>query len=338
MPKTAFITGITGQDGAYLSDFLLDKGYTVHGLRRRSSSSNIDRLSTHIEKGLCLHYGDMTDAANIMRLVGDIQPDEIYNFAAQSHVHISFDVPEYTGNSVGLGNLRILEAVRILGMEKHVKFFQASSSELFGAVKISPQNETTPFYPRSPYAIAKLYAYWMTVNYREAYGIFAANGIMFNHESPMRNPEFVTRKVNLAVSRISKGLQDSLYLGNLDARRDWSHAKDIVQGAWKILQHPTPEDFVLASGVAHSVRQLVEKAFQQVDINIEWSGSGQDEIGRDSKTGKVIIRIDKKFMRPTEVDNLLGNSSKAKEILGWATKITFDDLIKEMVASDLKFS
>jgi GDPmannose 4,6-dehydratase len=336
MPKTAFITGVTGQDGAYLSEFLLSKNYVVHGLQRRSSLPNTERIEQQSRNGLILHYGDMSDGTNIIRLVNDIQPDEIYNFGAQSHVHVSFDTPEYTGNVDGLGTLRLLESIRILGLEKKTRFFQASTSELFGKTEVSPQNEQTPFYPRSPYAIAKLYAYWTTINYREAYGMHACNGILFNHESPLRGEEFVTRKITMAVARISKGLQDCLFLGNLEAKRDWSHAKDIVEGVHQIIQHDTPDDFVLASGVAHSVRELAVTAFNEVGIQIEWVGKGVDEIGINSSNGKKVVAIDKKYFRPTEVDNLLGDLTKAKNILGWKSKISFHELIKEMVSADLQ--
>lgn len=335
-PKIALITGITGQDGAYLSNLLLHKGYQVHGLRRRASLPNTDRLHSQIDKGLILHYGDMTDAGNIIRLVNDIKPDEIYNLAAQSHVHVSFDSPEYTANADGLGALRILEAIRILGMEQKTRFFQASTSELFGKVKASPQNEDTPFYPRSPYAVAKLYAYWTAVNYREAYGIYAVNGILFNHESPLRGEEFVTRKITLTAARISKGLVDCLYLGNLDAKRDWSHAQDMMDGVWAMLQQPTAGDYVLASGVAYSVREFTTLAFAELGVDIEWSGSGVDEVGRNKANGQIIVRIDPQYFRPTEVDFLLGDSTRAKQILKWEPKISFSDLVREMVQMDLK--
>lgn len=334
--KIALITGITGQDGAYLSNLLIHKGYIVHGLRRRASLPNTDRLHSQMDKGLILHYGDMTDAGNIIRLVKDIQPDEIYNLAAQSHVHVSFDSPEYTANADGLGALRILEAIRILGLEKKTRFFQASTSELFGKVKSSPQNEDTPFYPRSPYAVAKLYAYWTAVNYREAYGIYAVNGILFNHESPLRGEEFVTRKITLTAAKISKGLEDCLYLGNLDAKRDWSHAQDMMDGVWAMLQQPAPNDYVLASGVAYSVREFAELAFAELGITIEWSGAGADEVGRNIATGQIIVRIDPQYFRPTEVDFLLGDATRAKQILKWTPKISFADLVREMVKLDVK--
>ena len=333
--KTALITGITGQDGAYLSNLLLNKGYSVHGLQRLSSIPNTDRLHAQLDKGLKLHRGDMTDNGSLLRVLSETAPDEIYNLAAQSHVHVSFDIPEYTGNAVGPGALRMLEAIRLLGMEKDTKFFQASTSELFGKVKTSPQNESTPFYPRSPYACAKLYAYWATVNYREAYGLFATNGILFNHESPLRGEEFVTRKITKAVAMISKGLQDCLLIGNLDATRDWSHAQDMMHGVWLMMQHETPDNFVLSSGVAVSVREFINRAFVEVGINIEWSGQGTDETGRDVRSGKVIIRVDPQHFRPTEVDNLLGDSGKAREVLKWKPQISFDDLVKEMVRADL---
>jgi GDPmannose 4,6-dehydratase len=336
MPKTAFITGITGQDGAYLSKLLLSKNYCVHGLQRRSSLPNTDRIEEQSKNGLVLHYGDMTDGTNIIRLINDIQPDEIYNLAAQSHVHVSFDTPEYTGNVDGLGALRVLEAIRILGLIKKTKFFQASSSELFGQAATSPQNETTPFYPRSPYAIAKLYAYWIVINYRQAYGIHASNGILFNHESPLRGEEFVTRKITMAVARISKGVQECLYLGNLDAKRDWSHAQDMIDGVYKIMQHNTPDDFVLASGVSYSVREFATIAFAEVGIQIEWVGCGADEVGINRANGQKIVGLDKKYLRPTEVENLLGDSTKAKNSLGWQPKISLNDLIKNMVQEDLR--
>lgn len=336
MPKTALITGITGQDGAYLSKLLLSKNYYVHGLQRRASLPNTDRIEEQSKNGLVLHYGDMTDGTNIIRLINEIQPDEIYNLAAQSHVHVSFDTPEYTGNVDGLGTLRVLEAIRILGLTKKTKFFQASSSELFGQAVTSPQNETTPFYPRSPYAIAKLYAYWMVINYRQAYGIHASNGILFNHESPLRGEEFVTRKITMAVARISKGVQECLYLGNLDAKRDWSHAEDIIDGVYNIMQHNTPDDFVLASGVAHSVREFATIAFAEAGIHIKWVGHGAEEIGINQANGQKIVGLDKKYLRPTDVENLLGDATKAKNSLGWQPKINLNDLIKNMVQEDLK--
>jgi GDPmannose 4,6-dehydratase len=334
--KTALITGITGQDGAYLSNLLLHKGYNVHGLRRRSSLPNTDRLHAQLDRGLNLHNGEMTDAGNIIRLINEIQPDEIYNLAAQSHVHVSFDTPEYTANADGLGTLRMLEAIRILGMEKKTRFFQASTSELFGKVKSSPQNEDTPFYPRSPYAVAKLYAYWTAVNYREAYGIYAVNGILFNHESPLRGEEFVTRKITLTAAKIARGFDDCLCLGNLDAKRDWSHAQDMMDGVWAMLQQPAANDYVLASGVAHSVREFTTLVFAELGITIEWSGSGADEVGRDQVSGKIIVQVDAQYLRPTDVDELVGDATRAKTLLNWAPKISFQDLIKEMVQMDIR--
>ena len=339
--KVALITGITGQDGAYLAEFLLDKGYEVHGIKRRASSFNTSRID-HLyrdphEKGrdLTLHYGDMTDSTNLIRIVQEVQPDEIYNLAAQSHVQVSFDSPEYTANADGIGVLRLLEAIRILGMEKKTKFYQASTSELFGKVQETPQKETTPFYPRSPYAAAKLYAYWICVNYREAYGMFACNGILFNHESPLRGETFVTRKITRAVSRISMGLQEKLYLGNMDSKRDWGHAKDYIEGMWRILQQDEPEDFVLATGVTTKVRDFVEMAFKHVNIEIRWEGTGVDEKGIDTKTGKVLVEVDPRYFRPTEVDLLLGDSAKAREKLGWKPKYDLEALVKDMMESDL---
>ena len=340
--KKALVTGITGQDGSYLAEFLINKGYEVHGIKRRSSSLNTARIDhlyeerTVPDRKLHLHYGDMTDATNLIRIIQSVQPDEIYNLAAQSHVQVSFETPEYTANADALGPLRILEAIRILGLEQKTKFFQASTSELYGATPVTPQNEQTPFYPRSPYGAAKLYAYWITINYREAYNMFAANGIMFNHESPVRGETFVTRKITRAAARIKLGLQDCLYLGNLDARRDWGHARDYVDAMWRILQQDTPEDFVLATGKTYSVREFVERTLAEVDVNIEWHGQGADEIGIDTQTGKTIIRIDPFYFRPTEVDRLLGDASKAKEKLGWEATTSFDDMVKEMVATDLE--
>ena len=340
-PKTALITGVTGQDGAYLAEFLLDKGYVVHGVKRRSSSFNTGRIDhlyrdTH-EKGLkfFLHYGDMTDATNLIRLVQEVQPDEIYNLAAQSHVQVSFETPEYTANSDGLGTLRLLEAIRILGLKDKSRFYQASTSELYGKVHETPQSETTPFYPRSPYGAAKLYAYWITVNYREAYGYHASNGILFNHESPLRGETFVTRKITRAVAAIELGHQEKLYLGNLDAKRDWGHARDYVDGMWKILQQPTADDYVLATGETHPVREFVELAFAEVGRKIAWKGKGVDEIGVDTKSGKTLIEVDPRYFRPTEVDLLLGDPSKAHRLLGWKHTTAFKDMVKEMVASDL---
>ncbi len=334
--KTALITGITGQDGAYLSELLLSKGYQVHGLRRRVSLPNTDRISHLLDKGLTLHYGDMTDTSNIIRLVSEIQPDEIYNLAAQSHFHISFDTPEYTSNADGIGVLRVLEAMRILGLQNTTRFFQASTSELFGKVVETPQTENTPFYPRSPYGVAKLYAYWMVRNYREAYGMFASNAIMFNHESPLRGDDFVTRKVTLSAARVSLGMAECLYIGNLDAKRDWGHARDYMDGVWKILQHNEPDDFILATGKNYTVRQLIEQAFSEVGITLEWSGIGVDEVGCNVSNGNIVVRVDPTHFRPTEVDVLCGDATKAKEKLGWQPTTHFHDLIKEMVASDLE--
>ena len=342
MTKKAFITGVTGQDGAYLADLLLRKGYEVHGIKRRSSSFNtarVDPLISEIhEENLRfqLHYGDMTDATNLIRLIQSIQPDEIYNLAAQSHVQVSFDTPEYTANADAMGTLRLLEAIRLLGLTKATRFYQASTSELYGKVQETPQSETTPFYPRSPYAAAKLYAYWITVNYREAYGIFASNGILFNHESPLRGETFVTRKITRAVAAIELGYLETLYLGNLDARRDWGHAKDYVEGMWRIVQHDEPDDFVLATGKMTTVRAFVEMAFAQTGRQIEWEGEGVDEIGRNARDGKVLVKIDPRYFRPTEVDELLGDPSKAKQKLGWTATTGLDDMVREMVASDLE--
>ena len=334
--KTALITGITGQDGAYLSEILLAKGYRVHGVQRRSSLPNTERIVHLKDKGLVLHYGDMTDSFGLYQILNKVAPDEVYNLAAQSHVHVSFDKPEYTANADGLGALRLLESIRHLGAEKEIRFFQASTSELFGNARTSPQSETTPFYPRSPYGVAKLYAYWMVVNYREAYGIFASNGIMFNHESPIRGEEFVTRKVTKAVAEIAHGQRDCLMIGNLDASRDWGHARDYMEGVWRILQHDRPDDFVLATGTAHTVRELITLAFSEVGIGIEWSGKGHEEIGRHSKTGDILVRVDPSQFRPTEVDALLGDASKAKEILNWTSTTSFRTLIQEMVERDLE--
>ncbi|MGQ3047746.1 MAG: GDP-mannose 4,6-dehydratase [Niveispirillum sp.] len=340
--KVALITGVTGQDGAYLSELLLSKGYIVHGLKRRSSSLNtarIDHLYQDIhEKDVRfqLHYGDLTDSTNLIRIVQETQPDEIYNLAAQSHVQVSFETPEYTANADGIGTLRLLEAIRILKLEEKTRFYQASTSELYGLVQEVPQRETTPFYPRSPYAAAKLYAYWITVNYREAYGMHASNGILFNHESPIRGETFVTRKITRAVAAIHHGKQDCLYLGNLDAKRDWGHARDYVEGMWRILQQEKAEDYVLATGETHTVREFVERAFGHVGKNIEWSGEGVDEIGRDAASGAVLVRIDPRYFRPTEVDLLLGDPAKAKEKLGWTHTTSFTDLVKDMVLSDVK--
>jgi len=339
--KTALITGITGQDGAYLAELLLGKGYTVHGIKRRSSSFNTGRIDNlyqdpHVNnRNFVLHYGDLSDSTNLIRIVQEVQPDELYNLAAQSHVKVSFETPEYTANSDALGTLRLLEAIRILGLEAKIRFYQASTSELYGLVQETPQTEGTPFYPRSPYAVAKLYAYWITINYREAYGLYASNGILFNHESPLRGETFVTRKITRAVAQISQGQQDCLYLGNLDAKRDWGHARDYVDGMWRILQHPEPDDFVLATGLTTSVRDFTQKAFAVAGIFLKWEGSGASEIGRDAESGSVRVRIDPAYYRPTEVDFLLGDASKAREKLGWVPKYELDQLIEEMVLSDL---
>jgi GDPmannose 4,6-dehydratase len=347
--KKALITGITGQDGAYLAEFLLNKGYEVHGIKRRASLFNTDRIDhlyqdpheTH--RRLVLHYGDMTDSSSLIRIIQQVQPDEIYNLAAQSHVAVSFEEPEYTANSDALGTLRVLEAIRILGLEKKTRFYQASTSELFGKVQEIPQKETTPFYPRSPYAAAKLYAYWITVNYREAYGMYACNGILFNHESPVRGETFVTRKITRALARIHLGLQDCLYLGNLDAKRDWGHAKDYVEMQWLMLQQQEPDDFVIATGEQYSVRDFVNAAANELGIRIKWQGKGMEEqgivaLGKGSQAsaGQVIVRVDPRYFRPTEVETLLGDPSKAKTKLGWTPKITFKELVEEMVREDLK--
>ncbi|WP_082167077.1 GDP-mannose 4,6-dehydratase [Methylobacterium aquaticum] len=339
--RIALITGVTGQDGAYLSELLLNKGYIVHGLKRRSSSFNTGRVE-HLyqdphesDQRYILHYGDMTDATNLIRIVQNVQPDEIYNLAAQSHVHVSFETPEYTANADALGTLRLLEAIRLLGLTKKTRFYQASTSELYGKVQETPQSETTPFYPRSPYAAAKLYAYWIVVNYREAYGIHASNGILFNHESPRRGETFVTRKITRAVAAIHLGIQDRLYLGNLDAKRDWGHARDYVEGMYRIIQHSTPDDYVLATGETVSVREFAEKAFAEIDKTIEWKGSGVDEIGIDAASGRVLVSIDPRYFRPTEVDLLMGDASKARKILGWEHKTSWRDLCSEMVREDI---
>jgi GDPmannose 4,6-dehydratase len=342
METRALITGVTGQDGAYLTEFLLKKGYRVWGIKRRSSSFNTGRVDSlyqdpHIgDPHFRLVHGDMTDATNLIRVVQEVQPDEIYNLAAQSHVHVSFETPEYTANADALGPLRILEAIRILGLEKKVRFYQASTSELYGKAAEVPQSEKTPFYPRSPYAAAKIYAYWITVNYREAYGMHASNGILFNHESPLRGETFVTRKITRAVASISLGLQDKLYLGNLDAKRDWGHARDYVKGMWAILQRDKPDDYVLATGETRTVREFVEAAFAVANYRVAWKGEGVSEIGVDAKTGRTLVEIDPKYFRPTEVDILLGDSSKARDILGWKPTVPFSELVKEMVAEDLK--
>ena len=342
MKKIALITGVTGQDGALLSEFLLKKNYEVHGVKRRSSSFNTARID-HLYKdpkeektNFFLHYGDLTDATNLIRLLKEVKPTEIYNLAAQSHVHVSFETPEYTANSDALGTLRLLEGIRILGLEKKIKFYQASTSELYGKVSVKLQNETTPFYPRSPYGVAKLYSYWITKNYREAYDIFASNGILFNHESSIRGETFVSRKIARAVAAIVNKKQKYLYLGNLNAKRDWGHAKDFVEGMWRIMQHKKPDDFILATSKAYSVKDFVELAFSFVDIKIEWSGSGLKEIGKNSKNGNTLVKIDSMYFRPAEVDYLRGDYSKAKKILGWKPKISFKELVKEMVEKELQ--
>jgi GDPmannose 4,6-dehydratase len=341
MTKKALITGVTGQDGAYLTEFLLGKGYEVHGIKRRTSLFNTDRID-HLyqdphetERRFILHHGDMTDSSSLVRIIQQVQPDEIYNLAAQSHVAVSFEEPEYTANSDALGALRILEAIRILGLEKKTRFYQASTSELFGLVQETPQKETTPFYPRSPYACAKLYAYWITVNYREAYGMYACNGILFNHESPVRGETFVTRKITRALARIKLGLQDCLFLGNMDAKRDWGHAKDYVEMQWLMLQQDHAEDFVIATGVQYSVRDFVNAAARELGMAIRWEGQGVDEKGYNSH-GKCIVAVDPRYFRPTEVETLLGDASKARDKLGWTPQISFDDLVAEMVREDLK--
>ena len=342
MKKVAFITGITGQDGAYLAELLLKKKYIAHGLKRRSSSFNTGRIDhlyqdPHVkEKNFFLHHGDLTDSTNLIRIIQMIQPDEIYNLAAQSHVQVSFETPEYTANADGIGTLRILEAIRLLNMVGKTKFYQASTSELYGMVQEVPQNEKTPFYPRSPYAVAKLYGYWITINYREAYNVFACNGILFNHESPVRGETFVTRKITRAVARISLGTQEKLYLGNLNAKRDWGHASDFVDGMWRMLQHEIPEDFVLATGISTTIREFTERAFAVVGISLEWSGSGVDEIGRDVKNGKALVSVDPAYFRPTEVDILIGDASKAKDKLGWKPTCDLQQMIEEMIKSDLE--
>ncbi|AKB75710.1 GDP-mannose 4,6-dehydratase [Methanosarcina lacustris Z-7289] len=340
MEKVALITGITGQDGAYLAEFLLNKGYIVHGVKRRSSSFNTARID-HLYKdphernvNFFMHYGDLTDSTNLIRIIQEVKPDEIYNLAAQSHVQVSFETPEYTANSDGLGTLRILEAIRILGLEKKTKFYQASTSELYGKVQEIPQKETTPFYPRSPYAAAKLYAYWITINYREAYGIFACNGILFNHESPSRGETFVTRKITMAAAKIKYGLQERLYLGNLDSKRDWGFAKDYVEAMWLMLQQETPNDYVIATGETHSVRKFTELTFKELGIDIIWQGKGVEEVGLDASTGKIIVEIDPGYYRPTEVELLIGDPSKAREKLGWEPKVKMEELVKIMIKSD----
>ena len=339
--KKALITGVTGQDGSYLAELLLAKGYEVHGIKRRTSLFNTDRID-HLyvdphegDRKFVLHHGDLTDSSSLIRIIQQVQPDEIYNLAAQSHVAVSFEEPEYTANSDGIGALRILEAIRILGLEKKSKFYQASTSELYGLVQETPQRETTPFYPRSPYAVAKLYAYWITVNYREAYGIYACNGILFNHESPVRGETFVTRKITRALARIKLGLQDCLYLGNMDSLRDWGHAKDYVEMQWMMLQQEVPEDFVIATGVQYSVRDFVNAAAAEIDMKIDWRGTGVDEKGYDEK-GRCIVAVDPRYFRPAEVETLLGDASKAREKLGWTPKITFNESVSEMMREDLK--
>ena len=339
--KKALITGITGQDGAYLAEFLLEKGYEVHGIKRRSSLFNTNRID-HLYQDphdknprFILHHGDLTDSSSLIRIVQEVQPDEIYNLAAQSHVAVSFEEPEYTANSDALGALRILEAIRILGLEKKTKYYQASTSELFGEVQETPQNEKTPFHPRSPYAVAKLYAYWITINYREAYSIYACNGILFNHESPIRGETFVTRKITRALARIKLGLQDNLFLGNMDAKRDWGHAKDYVEMQWLMLQQDKPEDFTISTGVQYTVRDFVNAASKELGMELKWTGDGIDETGVDISTGKTIVRVDSRYFRPTEVETLLGDSTKAREQLGWTPKISFEELVKEMVMHDL---
>jgi GDPmannose 4,6-dehydratase len=341
LSKTALITGITGQDGAYLAEFLLDKGYSVHGVKRRASSFNTDRID-HLyqdphEKDvrLKLHYGDLTDSTNLIRIIQEVQPDEIYNLAAQSHVGVSFETPEYTANADGIGTLRVLEAVRILGLEKKTRFYQASTSEMFGKVQEIPQSETTPFYPRSPYGAAKVYAYWITVNYREAYGLYACNGILFNHESPLRGETFVSRKITRALTRIRVGLQDTLHLGNLDSRRDWGHARDYIRAQWLMLQQNAAEDFVIATGKQFSVRDFVAAAGTLLDMKIEWKGDGVDEVGIDTRSGRTLVRVDPRYFRPTEVETLLGDSTKARQKLGWVAEVSFPELVAEMVESDL---
>jgi len=341
LSKTALITGITGQDGAYLAEFLLEKNYRVHGVKRRASSLNTDRID-HLYQDpheqnvrLRLHYGDLTDSTNVIRIIQDVQPDEVYNLAAQSHVGVSFETPEYTANADALGTLRILEAIRILGLQRTTRFYQASTSEMFGKVQETPQRETTPFYPRSPYGAAKVYAHWITVNYREAYGMYACSGILFNHESPLRGETFVSRKITRALTRITVGLQQELYLGNLDARRDWGHARDYVRAQWLMLQQTEPEDFVIATGKQHSVRDFVVAAAAQLGINIVWRGAGAHEVGIDAANGRTLVRVDPRYFRPTEVESLLGDASKARDKLGWSAEVEFDELVAEMVAADL---
>ena len=339
--KRALVTGVTGQDGAYLTEFLLNKGYEVHGIKRRASSFNTARVD-HLYRDpheadvrFLMHYGDLTDSTNIIRIIQEVQPDEIYNLAAQSHVKVSFETPEYTANTDGLGTLRILEAIRILKLEEKCRFYQASTSELYGKVQEVPQKESTPFYPRSPYAVAKLYAYWITVNYREAYGIYACNGILFNHESPIRGETFVSRKITRALARIKTGLQDTLYIGNLEARRDWGHARDYVEMQWLMLQQDAPEDYVIATGEHYSVREFIEAAAHQLDINIRWEGAGVDEKALNVDTGQIIVAVDPSYFRPTEVQDLLGDAAKARQKLGWKPRTTFQELVADMVKADL---
>ena len=341
MSKRALITGITGQDGAYLAELLLSKGYEVHGLKRRASLFNTERID-HLYQDphtpnarLKLHYGDLTDATNVLRVVQQVQPDEIYNLAAQSHVQVSFETPEYTANADGIGTLRLLEAIRILRLDRSVRFYQASTSEMFGKVRETPQTETTPFYPRSPYGVAKLYAHWITVNYREAYGLFACSGILFNHESPIRGETFVSRKITRGLTRVSEGLQSCIYLGNLDARRDWGHARDYVEAQWLMLQQETPEDYVIATGKQSSVREFAEMTAGLLGMRLEWTGAGLEEAGIDRKSGRTVVRIDPRYFRPAEVDTLLGDPSKARRQLGWSPRTTFDELVREMVESDI---
>jgi len=344
MNKRALITGITGQDGAYLAELLLAKGYEVHGMKRRSSLFNTERIDHLYEDPhtpgtrLALHYGDLTDATNVLRVIQLVQPDEIYNLAAQSHVQVSFETPEYTANADGLGTLRILEAIRILRLDERTRFYQASTSELFGKARETPQRETTPFYPRSPYGVAKLYAYWITVNYREAYGLYACNGILFNHESPIRGETFVSRKITRGLARVTEGLQSCIWLGNLDARRDWGHARDYVEAQWRMLQRDTPEDFVIATGVQHSVREFVEKTADLLGMRLKWQGSGLEEIGVDRRSGRTVVRIDERYFRPAEVDTLLGDAAKARRELGWTPAMSFDELVREMVEADVQLA
>lgn len=338
--KKALITGITGQDGSYLAEFLLEKGYEVHGIKRRASSFNTDRIDHlyqdphELERRLILHYGDLTDATNLIRIVQQVRPDEIYNLAAQSHVGVSFETAEYTANADALGTLRLLEAIRILGLEKTTRFYQASTSEMFGKVRETPQTENTPFHPRSPYGVAKVYAYWIAVNYREAYGMYACNGILFNHESPVRGETFVSRKITRGLARISMGLDDCLYLGNLDARRDWGHARDYVEAQWLMLQQPQPDDFVIATGTQHSVREFVDLAGEYLNMRVRWEGEGLEERGYDAKSGHCIVRVDPRYFRPAEVESLLGDASKAERLLGWKPRISFEQLVREMTLTD----